>query len=265
MGIYSWLESKVDQRNNGTDCLFNGFLEDYVGTLEDGKEKELFSKLLEKNNDFKIVVSYHMNISNNSISNSIIRYKDIYKLAEHAIEVPYIIYVKKDSKEKAIILIDDDYVYAEATYYALSEHDGVLKESRNDMIALPINDEEKILECYDKLFNESAGVIQRRCDKQHFKNYDELLDYCLKLSDEVKESINAIEKGKIEENFVKSCVRKWYLLKKFVYVQYMVDKNILRERHNGEIKQQRNAARENSEKIRFVSISEIWNSNKGDA
>lgn len=57
-----------------------------------------------------------------------------------------------------------------------------------------------------------------------------------------------------------SLVVRWFLLKKVVYVQYMVNKDMLQNVHEGNIKKQRNQAKINADEIPFISYSELWRS-----
>ena len=50
----------------------------------------------------------------------------------------------------------------------------------------------------------------------------------------------------------------WFLLKKVLYVQYMVNKSILNTVHEGNVKKQRNQAKLNADEISFLSYSEMW-------
>ena len=47
-------------------------------------------------------------------------------------------------------------------------------------------------------------------------------------------------------------------MKKVLYVQYMVNKDILNSVHEGNIKKQRNQAKLNADEISFLSFSEMW-------
>ena len=80
----------------------------------------------------------------------------------------------------------------------------------------------------------------------------------LALSNALGEDVTAkADEAEDKEAFIKDRVGKWFLLKKFVYVQYMMEKDLLNTRHDGNVKQQRNKAKENADAIRFVSISEM--------
>lgn len=108
MGIYDLLNEAIDVRKGGNDCDFNGYLEDYLTILDKDEEVyQLFETLLETDSDIKVCVNYHIALSSNSISNLIIRYKDINKLDAKAIACPYILYFKKNDVQKAILLASE--------------------------------------------------------------------------------------------------------------------------------------------------------------
>ena len=47
MGVYELLNEAVDSRKGGNDCDFNGYLEDYLGTISSEDEVyPLFAALL---------------------------------------------------------------------------------------------------------------------------------------------------------------------------------------------------------------------------
>ena len=80
MAICTILGQKVDSRKDGDDCLFNGYLEDYLSLMENGIDDDLkdsFEKVLEVEPDTKICVDLHCTVNIDAISNQIIRYKDI--------------------------------------------------------------------------------------------------------------------------------------------------------------------------------------------
>lgn len=260
MAIFELLSSKEDIRKGGTDCEFNGYLEDFVGMTEDEKIRDIFSALLENDNDLKVIKGLNAGISKESISNAVIRYKDITKLDSKAVKVPYIIYGKKDDKEKAVIITDGPYIYAKGMYYALTEAGAALAEGKNDCIAADL--ESDLVSVLGRVFNDRAGMIQRELDRKHFANYDEILAEALRMSEGIRPGIDeSVAAGADKETAINDAVSKWYLLKKLVYVQYMIDKNMLKERHEGNVKHQRNKAKENADSIRFVSISELWRGN----
>lgn len=259
MNLYDLLIAKEDARKGNGVCKFNGYLEDYLIDLNDDKIKDVLSGLLELDNNMRIIVDYNIAISKDSISNAIIRYKDIFKSGDKALCIPYIVYFKKDNDSRGIILTDEDYIYAKAYYYALTEPGSSLRECYNDVIALNIEDKELILNCYKEIFEKRLGQIQRELDAKHFENYDVAYQKALSLCEDFKKDIyEKIEQAEDKEAYIRYCVSRFYLLKKFVYVQYMMDKNILESRHEGNIKLQRNTAKNNADAIRFISISELW-------
>ena len=83
MAITAILSSKLDNRSNGDDCTFNGYLEDYLNmenTDLDPVLREAFAGIQANAVDTRICVGLRSVINNDAISNQIIRYKDVFKL-----------------------------------------------------------------------------------------------------------------------------------------------------------------------------------------
>ena len=265
MNLYDLLIAKEDARKGNGVCKFNGYLEDYLSDLQEGEIKNLLNTLFELDNNMRIIVDYNIAISKDSISNAIIRYKDIYKSGDKALCIPYIVYFKNNNDSRGIIITPEDYLYAKGYYFALTEPGSSLRECYNDVLALSIDDKEDVNKIFNEIFTKRVGQIQRELDSKHFSNYDELFDKANKLCDDFKEHIyDNIEQQDNKEEYIRYCVSRFYLLKKLVYVQYMTDKNILNERHEGNIKLQRNQAKNNADQIRFISISELWRGKVND-
>lgn len=259
MGIYDLLNEAIDVRKGGNDCDFNGYLEDYLTILDKDEEVyQLFETLLETDSDIKVCVNYHIALSSNSISNLIIRYKDINKLDAKAIACPYILYFKKNDVQKAILLASE-YVYAKGLYYCATETGATLEEVKNDLVAIDTNHINIVVDLYKKIFDNRAGFLQREVDHKMYEDYDSMFKHAVEISDRLRNNIfDELKETDNKEALISKTVVSWFLLKKYVYVQYMVDKKILEQRHDGNAKAQRNQAKQNADAIRFISIPELW-------
>ena len=79
------------------------------------------------------------------------------------------------------------------------------------------------------------------------------------MSEKIRENAVSVLAGLEDKtDAIYQMVVKWFLLKKVLYVQYMVNKDILNRVHEGNVKKQRNQAKLNSEEIKFMSFSELW-------
>lgn len=271
MAIYEILNRKVDARKDGDACLFNGYLEDYLN-LKDGEIetnfKESLEKVLQAEPDIKICVCLHSSVNTTAISNQIIRYKDIFKLNGKPLVIPYILYLEKNGEERAIIISDDKdygYIYAKGLYYCMTEPAGEFINCKNEIVAIS-SKQETILKVLNQLFTVKAGSIQRSIDHELFHNYEELKTVSKEAANALK--LEAMEKlPELEDRTHAIChyVSNWFLLKKVLYVQYMVNKNILSNVHENNIKKQRNQAKMNSEEIDILSFSEMWRLPKREA
>lgn len=265
MGIYELLSSKEDALKGGNSCLFNGYLKEYVQTLDDGVVKKILDSVLAVRDDLKIIVGLNAHISKESISNAVIRYKDIFKLENKAVVVPYLIYGKDGETERAVLLSNDHYLYAKGMYYALTEAGAALESGRNDCIAAVLSEDADFLNIFKNLFSARPGRIQRELDKLYCPSYADGFAQAKQLSEQmVANTMAAIAGGEQKEEAINRTVSRWFLLKKFAYAQYMMDKNLLNDVHGGSIKAQRNTAKQNADAIRFVSISELWHLNSSD-
>lgn len=271
MAIYDILNQVQDAREgNAGICEFNGFLEDYLSTIEavEGKEEThaLLTKLFEKDSNLRICVRLRLNINKDAIANQIIRYKDAFKLPKGTIVCPYIVYGKFDDVQKAIILTlgdKEEYVKAKALYYVMSEPENEYEGTRNEIIADCLNEEhlDLMLGAVDKFFfqNSKAGIVQRELDAKMFNSYTQMYELANEMGKKQEAELrDLLKESDDKEACINQIIANWFLLKKFSYVQYMMDKNNLNKVHEGNVKRQRQVAKEKSDAIGFVSYSELW-------
>ncbi len=271
MAIYTCL-SGVEIKSRSAEqgiCDFNGYVEDYLLVLEEqeGNEefKEFLNDLVEKEPSIKICVNLGLDINPKVVTNRIIRYKDAFKLPKGKLVFPYLIYGQNTTgEERAMILVEggkDAYLKAKGLYYCLTEPMGMVENARNEIIAFAAENYDQASEVFQELFlrNVKTGIIQRKLDRDYFKNYDELKEYCLSYANELKDQVReAVAASENKDAQIYEHIIRWFLIKKVLYVQYMMNKQILAERHNGDIKEQRGMAKKNADEIPFVSFSEMW-------
>jgi len=248
---------------------FHGTIEEYLLTYD--SENEVVTKLLrdleETNSKLFICKNFMFGVSQN-VTNQIIHYKDIFKLSAPAICCPYVIYGKQNDDEKEFLIIlvtdkDDGYLYAKGIYYCLTEPNGLLDGFRNNAVALYL-DKNNYDEVLKSVFSftaglKSLGAIQRYYDRRHFDTVDNLRDIAVagsnRLFEKTKEDLLLAEDRK---EIINETIASCFLLKKCVYVQMMMNKGLLEERFEGNIKRQRQAAKDYSDSIPFISFSELW-------
>ena len=266
MAICTILDEKVDSRKNGTDCEFNGYLEDYLnlGTELEPVLNDALTKILAIEPDAKICVNLKSEISQNAISNQIIRYKDIFKLSGKAMDYPYLVYADHEGEQRALLLIPNapySFIYAKGCYYCMTEPGSPFIDCKNEIVAVSSDKADVIVDTWEKMFKMKAGALQRSIDRRFFATYDDLKADAVKaaaeLKEEAPEKLAAIS-GEERQAEIYQYVIKWFLLKKVLYVQYMVNKNILNSVHEGNVKKQRNQAKLNADEISFLSFSEMW-------
>lgn len=265
MESFVTLTQILDQRRGNPNCEFNGYLEDYVASLDENHPQiQLFKTILEKDCDFRILVNYRFNINHNLISNQIIRYKDIQKIPDYQFVCQYFVYGLDGRKELCgLILIDgneDAYVLAKGYYLAMTEQGSLLESIKNQVVSCNTK-HPNLFKAMDKLHQEhlKAGAVQRMLDSDIFSNYDQLLELIQGISvnvqDQVKDTIHTAEN---KEKVIYPAVVSWFLLKKMVYVHTMMNRNLLLQTCEGDVRKQRHLAKLNADHVQFLMYSEMW-------
>ncbi len=276
MAIYDILAAHKDQRDGDDICAFNGYLEDYLGMIEEDETKERETGVLRYlhslDENLRICTNLHLSINREAIANQIIRYKDAFKMPEDEVCIPYIIYAKDEGTQRASILLfggKEDYIFAKAYYYVISEPDNMYEGTRNEIISMVYDEalEDTFKETMERYFvkKEKAGLVQRFADRRLFTDYDEMIELAKQrgeqLQNEAREQLPAL--GDDAQPTIYQYIMKWFLLKKFCYVQFMMDKRKLQDEFEGNVKKQRHGAKDRSDAIGFISYREMWQIAKG--
>lgn len=250
---------------------FDGTLEDYLSSSKDSVITKLLQELTSTTTSMRICTNLKFPITQN-ITNQLIRYKDSFKIPQPALMCPYILYDIQENKKVAFILIPNvelGYVYAKGLYYSLTEPDGFFDSCRNNMVALFVN-ETNISEICTAITSildgsKSTGAIQRLFDRKYLKDIDTMKLMCVnesqKLFAKAKSELSNLED---RASMIYDTVTKCFLLKKCMYVQFMMNKTLLEIRYDGDIKAQRKAAKQYADAIPFVSYSELWRTGIND-
>ena len=275
MAIYDILKELKDQRESETGvCSFNGYLEDYLGILEEDESSQdllsVLQEIYEEDDSLRICVNLELNINKEAIANQIIRYKDSFKLPHGEIKCPYLIYGKSDDMQRGLILKAGDreaYILAKALYYVTSEPENEFEGTRNEIISMNMNQDnrELVRKTVQRFLmkKEKAGIVQRSLDRTVFNSYDEMYETAAQIGSHQMEHLSDLLKdAENKEHMINQMIATWFLLKKFSYVQYMMDKNTLNTIHEGNVKKQRQVAKEKCDAIAFVSYAELWKLSK---
>lgn len=269
MAIYDVLSGLKDDNYLNGECMFNGDLSDYIKTWkddEDHAEEAFLVTVSEMFPSIKVCVKLRLEIKQDAIANQIIRYRDAFKLSYGAIKCPYVLYQDSGNQQKAMIVglgSQNDYLLTKGLYYVMSEPDNKFEGSRNEIIAATFNDEDKTF-FFDALnvyfgSNEKAGVVQRNLDRHMFETYDEMYEAARELAaHQANDYAEILRDSSNVELEINTLVVNWFLLKKLCYVQYMMDKRVLNNLHEGDMKKHRHMAKLNAEAIQFVSLHELW-------
>ncbi len=265
MSIEAILNEILDERKGSNECDFNGYLEDHVSDMSDEDPlKALFAGLVESDPHLRIMVNYRFKINKDVIANQIIRYKDAFKVPKRALLCPYVLYGKTINDRDVVLIIygeqKEDYLYAKGVYYSLTEQGSIFADHRNDVLTVCGSPDFLTIELVTTMLSEekSLGALQRDLDAKVFNDNDELVAIAQDMSNVLRE--NALGQLPVTSNkqeLIYQTIVKWYLLKKMLYVQTMVDKNLLRDLDQ-DIKKVRQRAKENADSLIFIPLSEMW-------
>ncbi|MBR3202327.1 MAG: hypothetical protein IKF60_01935 [Solobacterium sp.] len=102
-------------------------------------------------------------------------------------------------------------------------------------------------------------MIQRQLDRREFRNYDVLKQQAIEAAEALKVAATAaLLDAADRSDLIRYYVVRWFLLKKVLYVQYMVNKKIRSSVHEGDIHKQRNQARINADEVPILSYRQMW-------
>lgn len=247
-----------------TNHFYNGLLSEFVDNDSEYTEYHaLFARLLAVKENLHVCTDLPVKINHKTISNQIIRYKDSFKLPEGYLRVPLMLYWEDGEQERAIAFSKTTYIEAKGCYYCMTEPDTEFSECRNEILALCLN--EKYTEDIFRAFNEmvegkrAVGAIQRYYDHRYLENVDEMKDECVRLSTEIFDEAKKHVIGVEERNeIIYAAILRAFLIKKALYVQYMMSKDLLTNRHEGDVKKQRQFAKAYSDEVPIVSLSALW-------
>lgn len=271
MAIYTFLHAIQDQRSDPANrCTFNGFLEDYLMVIEeDESQRETYDCLMELfyfDRNFRICVNLNVLPCLDSVANQIIRYKDANRLAMGCIKIPFILYCENGEEQKAILLqegYEESYIFAKALYFVASEPQNIFNEARNEIISCCCNQRcmPLLLEALHLFVQErkSGGRVQRFLDDSLFESYTEMYKIAMQFACVQCHDVEYTLQGKENpQECIMHFIGNWFLLKKFCYVQYMMDKENLRAVHEN-VKKQRHCAKEMADQILYVPYRNMWN------
>lgn len=265
MAVVEILKEVEDSKKGSSASKFNGFLEDFLNVTDNEEIKQVLQPVLEAFPDFRICTYYRFNVNKKTISNQIIRYKDVFKLPYNYFDISIILYGTIEDRDIALLVAEGerniDYFLAKGLYYLLTEQYGIFEDARNELIVLTqahVGEIVEILESY-KEPNFRVGPFQRRLDRKYYNGFYELQAYLMEFAQELYDT-TAEDLDKVPDRSVVIFrnIATWFLFKKLIYVQYMSNRNLLREENDGDIKQHRTKAKEYVDQIPYIPFSEMW-------
>ena len=252
-----------DERKGNHACAFNGFLEDYLETIDESPIRETLRTLVVLNPDFRIMIGYHFDIQAEAVSNQIIRYKDIAKLPAHPFVLPMFVYgLDTNDEPVGFILADplsETYTVLKGLYYAITENKALLENFRNSVIVAHLNEVglkviTQLTKCEIK-----CGAAQRFIDSQYYTDLNALKTLIKAEAETLQTRIKEdFKEHKHRAPLIYKVVTSWFLMKKVLYVQTMMNRHLLDKECGGDVKKQRHQAKLNADSVTFIAYSELW-------
>ncbi|MGI6607473.1 MAG: hypothetical protein ACOX1F_00635 [Erysipelotrichaceae bacterium] len=263
MAIYDLLDSYGQ-----FDSLagFNGPVKEYLNIYPEDKNKDLFEMMLEENDNLYIYTNFGLKFNLALIANKKIGYKDASKITDHCLKVPYIIYWKENEVQRAMIINLSSYIEAKGMFFCLTEPDNYFEKDKNDLVAIYLNQENKE-EIVDTLKTMLTGdipmfAVQKNLDSKYISDVDLMKEQCIKICqsifDETVKTILPLESDD-RKPYIDKTVARVFIIKKALYVRYMSNKNILDERHFGQVAQQRAFAKSYVTELPIIPYFRLFN------
>ena len=265
MAVVEILKEIEDSRKGSNQAIFNGYLEDFLNVTENQALKEKLQPIHDTYPQLMICTEYRFNVNKKTISNQIIRYKDVFKLPYNYFDVSVILYGAIEDKEFGIIIADGerkiDYFLAKGMYYLLTEQYAVFEECRNESIFMTYAHIDGIVETLNSFAqpNYRVGPFQRKLDRQYYNGFYDLQSYLMEFSQELHDTTaEDIQKVNDRSVVIFRNIATWFLFKKLIYVQYMSNRDLLREESQGDSKAHRTKAKEFVDQVPYIPFSEMW-------
>lgn len=244
---------------------FHGYLQDYLDRC-DQRFLTLFTKMVEVNPNVRVIANYRFTIMHQLISNKKIGYRDITKISEDSCVIPFLLYWKKGNQSQAMLINTESYIEARGMYYCLSEPSNLFEPYKYQLLAVYAdgNNDEEIVKVFSLLQKDDSNnaMIQRRLDDRWIHDIEQMREDCMLIAEQMFAQLKQNIANKLpteRASKIYHVVLRAFLLKKALYVRYMANKELLQERHDGNVMNQRLFAKSYIEDIRIVPLYTLFN------
>lgn len=265
MAVVEILREIEDSRKGSNQTKFNGFLEDFLNVTENEALKEKLQPIHDAFPDLMVCTEFRFNVNKKTISNQIIRYKDVFKLPYNYFDVSVILYGTINDKEFGLIIADGDrkidYFLAKGMYYLLTEQYAIFEECRNEILMITYDHIDEVVEILNSFGepNFRVGPFQRKLDRRYYNGFYDLQSFLMEFAQELFDNTNEdIKKVNDRSVVIFRNIATWFLFKKLIYVQYMSNRDLLREESGGDSKAHRTKAKEFVDQVPYIPFSEMW-------
>ncbi|HPW52814.1 MAG TPA: hypothetical protein PLI19_01210 [Erysipelotrichaceae bacterium] len=245
---------------------FNGPVEDYLKIYPADENRELFKMMLKQNRQIRVYTNFGLKFNLALIANKKIGYKDVGKIDEYCLKVPYIIYWKEENIQRALVISLNSYIEAKGIYYCLTEVDNYFENDKNDLVTIHLSQKNssEVIETFSSMLaeNQTALAIQKNLDSKYISDVDLMKEQCIGICqhifDETIKTIRPLE-PKQRKPYIDETVARVFIIKKALYVKYMTSKYFLNERHCGNVSQQRAFAKSYISELPIIPYFKLYN------
>ncbi len=245
---------------------FNGLLADYLKIYPEDKNREVFERMLQENENICVYTNFGLKFNLALIANKKIGYKDAGKIEDNTLKVPYIIYWKEKDNQRALIINQYNYIEAKGMFFSLTETDNYFENDKNDLITIHLNSENsnEVIATFKNMLSadKTLSAIQKDLDSKYISDVDLMKEQCTEICknifDETIKTILPLQPDDRKE-FIDETVARIFIIKKALYVRYMSNKYLLKERHSGNPSQQRAFAKSYISELPIVPYFKLFN------
>lgn len=238
-------------------------LGDFMVTLEESDP--LYSVLKTFKSEDQVMPHAALEIHHDLIANQIIRYKDSQKVSPSFYKGPLLLKHSSPKGDKVLIIASDkhQYLQAKGAFLVYTEAQGILENQHNSSLVI-YADHPEFMTHVQAFFNEekSAGSLQRSIDQDAYGSFEGLIALAQREGSDLVDQVYERMSDETKEAVIHQSIFHWFLLKKLVYVQTMMNTKLLRNECQGESKQLRHLAKAHADSIPFIMFSELWRHQK---
>lgn len=248
----------LEKRKEAGECEYNGYLQEYMQDHDlDPVLQRAFVQIAEELPEMHLCAGLRSHLSASSVTNRIIRCGELLQINERPLYIPYILYDTHRGSQRALFVFPyEPYgeLYARGLFYCLTEQGAEFEQERNEIVYIASSRAKDIIFAANAMHDQKASILQRRLVQNAFSNTNVIYYKACQAAQSLQEDACHTIRTHADAT---GLVLRWFYLRKLVYVQYLMDKTILQNEHNGDKKAQRSAAKVRADSLACISYKKL--------